>query len=75
MFGLEIRESYSTIEDRLFLCPYLTWSEIAGLVNEQNILLSIRFFSTNFEDYMRRDRSALQYLHDQVGLIHTFSNI
>ncbi|KAL5961622.1 Inactive tyrosine-protein kinase kin-32 [Taenia solium] len=68
MFGLEIRESTSPTEDRLFLCPHLTWSEIAGLINEQNILLSIRFFPTNFEDYMRKDRSTLHYLHDQAGL-------
>ncbi|CDI96880.1 protein tyrosine kinase [Echinococcus multilocularis] len=66
MFGLELRESLSSIGDRLFLCPYLTWSEIVGLVNEQNILLSIRLFPTNFEDYMRKDRSTLHYLHDQV---------
>ncbi|EUB59342.1 Focal adhesion kinase [Echinococcus granulosus] len=67
MFGLELRESLSSIGDRLFLCPYLTWSEIAGLVNEQSILLSIRLFLTNFEDYMRKDRSTLHYLHDQVN--------
>ena len=67
MFGLEIKESPSTVEDRQFLCPKLNWSEIAGLVTEQNILLSIRFFPTNFEDYVRKDRSTLYYLHDQVG--------
>ncbi|VDL19613.1 unnamed protein product [Hymenolepis diminuta] len=67
MFGLEILESASYVEDRQFLCPNLFWSEIAGLINEQNILLSIRFYPTNFEDYVRRDRSVLFYLHDQVN--------
>lgn len=67
MLGLEILESPSCIHDRQFLCPKLSWSEIAGLINEQNILLSIRFYPTNFEDYVRKDRSALFYLYDQVN--------
>nr|CUU98381.1 hypothetical transcript [Hymenolepis microstoma] len=67
MFGLEILETGSYTEDRQFLCPDLSWSEIVSLINEQNILLSIRFYPKNFEDYVRKDRSALFYLHDQVN--------
>lgn len=67
IFGLEIRESPSIQGDRQFLCPNLHWSELAGLINEQNILLSIRFFQNKFEDFLRKDPGALFYLHDQVN--------
>uniref|UniRef100_A0A0V0J5K1 Focal adhesion kinase 1 n=1 Tax=Schistocephalus solidus TaxID=70667 RepID=A0A0V0J5K1_SCHSO len=72
-YGLEITENASNIVGRRFLCPHLTWSEVCETVRNNTVLLSVRFFPTKFEDSVRRDRSALFYLYDQV--IQQYKNV